>query len=297
MSESSPRRNRRSRITYIFLTPALRASHGTAALEWLDGCDLFQPQDEGELAYSSGVLVEEVAEVLRDLAVDTHAMVEGVVPEQRVPYRYDMLVVFDEPLFAEVGLVDLALGFVLVDEPVVAKGLGVLLSRQPENLSHLRLEPLELTWADLQASDDLQMARDASLTRSARFKSLGEREHCWWSHPVGDQVDEVLRHFAVDGCVVVEGVVPEQGHGRLHGVHLVLDQSLFIGKQFVDFTLCSVLVEEPVAAKRVRVLLLGGAQNLGHLGLESLELTRADLQASDDFQIVHGGRPSPLSLA
>jgi hypothetical protein len=37
----------------------------------------------------------------------------------------------------------------------------------------------------------------------------------------------------------------------------------------------------------VRVLLSGDAQNLGRLGRESLELSRADLQASDDFQIVH----------
>ena len=33
-------------------------------LEWLDGSALFKPQDEGELAYSSGVLLEQVAEVL-----------------------------------------------------------------------------------------------------------------------------------------------------------------------------------------------------------------------------------------
>src|SRR5215475_1472253 len=35
-------------------------------LEWLDGCGLVKPLDEGELAYSPGVLVEEVAELLRD---------------------------------------------------------------------------------------------------------------------------------------------------------------------------------------------------------------------------------------
>src|SRR5262249_26564534 len=88
-------------------------------LGWLDGCGLFEPLDEGEFAYSSGVLVEQVAEVLRDLAVNAHPMVEGVVPEPRVPHRNDMLAVLNEPLFAEVGLVDLAVGFVLVEEPVV----------------------------------------------------------------------------------------------------------------------------------------------------------------------------------
>jgi hypothetical protein len=107
--------------------PTLLMAGPALTLEWLDGCGLFKPLDEGELAYSSGVLVEQVAEVLRDLAVNAHPMVEGVVPEPRVPCRNDMLVVLDEPLFAEVGLVNLALGFVLVEEPVVPKGLGVLL--------------------------------------------------------------------------------------------------------------------------------------------------------------------------
>src|SRR5215471_16138771 len=224
-------------------------------LEWLDGCGLVKPLDEGELAYSSGVLVEQVAELLRDLAVNAHTMVEGVVPEPRVPHRNDMLTVFDEPLFAEIGLVDLAVGFVLVEEPVVTNGLGVLLLGQPEDLGCLGLELLQLAWADLHPSDDRQMIRDASLNRSRRFKALGKREDCRRSHARGDQVDEVLRHFAVDARVMVEGVVPEQDRGRRHGVHLVLDQSLFTGKQLVDLARCSVLVDEPVAPKRVRVLL------------------------------------------
>src|SRR5215468_7723738 len=66
-------------------------------LEWLDGRGLFKPLGEGELAYSSGMLGEQVAEVWRDLTVNAHPMVEGVVPEPRVPHRDDMLVVFDEP--------------------------------------------------------------------------------------------------------------------------------------------------------------------------------------------------------
>ena len=223
-------------------------------------------------------------------------MVEGAVPEPRVPHRYDMLVVLDQPLFAEVDLVHLALGSALVDEPVITKGLGVLLSRQPEDLGCMGPESLKLTWADLHTSDDLQGILGASLDRNRRFKTLDEREHCRGPHPVGYQVDEVLRHVAVDGRVVVEdgrvvveGIVPEQDRSRLHGVHLVLDQPVFIGKQLVDLALCPVLVDEPVAPKRVRVLFSSDAQNFGRLGLESLELTRADLQASDDFQIVHGG--------
>src|SRR5207248_7510258 len=101
-------------------------------------------------------------------------MVEGVVPEPRVPGRNDMLVVFDEPLFAEVGLVNLAVGFLLVQEPVVTKGLGVLVLRQPEDLARLGFESLELAWADLHTGDDLQTADGASLKRCRRVKSLGE---------------------------------------------------------------------------------------------------------------------------
>src|SRR6516225_6350771 len=104
-------------------------------------------------------------------------MVEGVVPEPLVPYRNDMLVVFYEPLLAEVGLVHLALGFVLVEEPVVPKGLGVLLLRQPEDLGCLGREPLKLAWADLHPGDDLQLAWGASRNRRRRVKSLGKREH------------------------------------------------------------------------------------------------------------------------
>src|SRR5215813_14635058 len=146
------RRNRGQRETGAALT-----------LEWLDGCGLFKPLDEGEPAYSSGALLEEVAELLRDLAINAHAMVEGEVPEQRVPRRNDMLVVFDESLFAEVGLVNLTFGFALVEEPVVTKGLGVLLLRQSENLGCLGFEPLELAWADLQTSDNFQIVHDFPL--------------------------------------------------------------------------------------------------------------------------------------
>src|SRR5215469_8604881 len=140
-------------------------------LPGLDGRGLFKPLDEGELAYSSGVLLEQVAEVLRDLAVNVHPMVEGVVPEPRVPHLNDMLVVLDEPFFAEVDLVDLAVGFVLVEEPVVTKGLGVLLLRQSENLGCLGRESLELAWADLHTSDDRQMVYGAYVNRSRRAKS------------------------------------------------------------------------------------------------------------------------------
>src|SRR5215469_16648545 len=97
-------------------------------------------------------------------------MVEGVVPEPLVPYRNDMLVVLDESLLAEVGLMHLALGFALVEEPVVPKCLGVLLLRQPEDLGCLGREPLELAWADLHPGDDLQLVHGASPDRSRRVK-------------------------------------------------------------------------------------------------------------------------------
>ena len=141
--------------------PGEAASHRTRCAR--------NPGRSRELAYASGVLGEQVAEVLRDLAVNAHAMVEGEVPEPRVPHLKDMLVVFDEPLLAEVGFVDLAVGFVLVNEPVVTKGLGVLLLRQSEDLGCLSLESLELAWADLHTGDDMQIENGSSKKRSRRW--------------------------------------------------------------------------------------------------------------------------------
>src|SRR5215467_14799761 len=99
-------------------------------------------------------------------------MVAGEVPKPRVPHRNDMLVVFDEPLLAEVGLVNLAVGFGLAEEPVVTKGLGVLGLRQPEDLGCPGRESLELAWADLHPGNDLQLVWGASPDRSRRVKPL-----------------------------------------------------------------------------------------------------------------------------
>jgi hypothetical protein len=58
--------------------------------------------------------------------------------------------------------VDLALCSILVHEPVVPKGLGVLLSGEPHDLGNLILEPLQLTGTDLQVSVQFQMSHDSS---------------------------------------------------------------------------------------------------------------------------------------
>jgi hypothetical protein len=64
-------------------------------------------------------------------------------------------------------LVDLALGPVLVDEPVVTNGLRVFLSRQPHDLGRLRFESLQSTWPDLQLSVQFQIAHDSSPSLSS----------------------------------------------------------------------------------------------------------------------------------
>src|SRR5262249_61034363 len=98
-------------------------------------------------------------------------MVEGEIPEPRVPHRDDMLVVFDEPLLAEVGLVNLAHGFVLVEEPVVPKGLGVRLLCRQEGLGSLGLDSRRLPWAALHTRNELRMLHTARNDRSRRAKA------------------------------------------------------------------------------------------------------------------------------
>ena len=106
--------------------------------------------------------MRQLPELLGDLAEDGHAVVvRGLLEEDR-PRFHDVRVVLDQAFFTQVRLVDLALGSVLVDEPVVAKGLRVLLSRQPHDLGRLGLEPLQLTWTDLQVSVHFQMAHNPS---------------------------------------------------------------------------------------------------------------------------------------
>jgi hypothetical protein len=86
---------------------------------------------------------------------------------------------------------------------------------------------------------------------------------------------------------VVVRVVAEQDRPRLHDVHLVLDQPLLVGEHLMHLAFGSVLVDEPIAPKGVRVLLAGQTYDLGRLGLHALKLTWADLGMSDNFQEAH----------
>jgi hypothetical protein len=107
------------------------------------------------------------------------------------------------------------------------------------------------------------------------------------SHSLSGEVDEPLRDLAVDGRLVVVGVVAEQDRPRLHDVHLVLDQPLLIREHLMHLALGSVLADEPITTKGVGVLLAGQPDDLGRLGLNALQLTWADLGMSDDLQEAH----------
>ena len=74
---------------------------------------------------------------------------------------------------------------------------------------------------------------------------------------------------------MVGRVVVEQDRPRLHDVDLVLDQP-FVGR-LAGLALGSVVVEEPVATKGVRVLFTCQADDLGRLGLEPVESARTHL--------------------
>src|SRR5262249_28382669 len=79
-----------------------------------------------------------------------------------IPRLQDVNVVLEEPFLIQIRLVDLALGSVLFDEPVVAKRLRILLFGDPHDLGCLRFESLQLTWPDLQVGVQFQMAHNSS---------------------------------------------------------------------------------------------------------------------------------------
>src|SRR5512146_1495877 len=106
----------------------------------------FEALEERVRGDSSGVLVEQSPELGGNLAEDGHAVVVRVLLEEDRARVHDVGVVLDQTLLAQVRLVDLALGSVLVDEPVVTQRVRVSLSRQPHDLGCLYLESFKLTW-------------------------------------------------------------------------------------------------------------------------------------------------------
>src|SRR4249919_2832576 len=135
---------------------------------------LFEPLHEREGGRCrSHARLDEIDEVLRDLAVDGRSMVVGVVAEQDRPRLHDVHLMLHQSLLVQEHLMHLALGFVLADEPIAAKGVGVLLAGQPNDLGCLSLHALKLTWADLGMSDNFHEAHDFLLSlRGASRRSM-----------------------------------------------------------------------------------------------------------------------------
>jgi hypothetical protein len=76
----------------------------------------------------------------------------------------------------------------------------------------------------------------------------------------------------------------------------MLHQPLLVREHLMHLALGSVLADEPVATNGAGVLLAGQPNDLGRLSLDALNLTRADLGMSDNFQEAHDFS-SPLSEA
>src|SRR5215471_10460352 len=109
----------------------------------------------------------QIPELLGHITKHRHAMVECEVPEKDRPRFHHVRVVLEESFFIHVRLVNLALGAILFDEPVVAKRLRVLHARDSNELRRLRLKSLQLTGPDLQVSMHFQMTHDILPTSHA----------------------------------------------------------------------------------------------------------------------------------
>src|SRR5262252_8606638 len=109
------------------------------------------------------VFLCEIPELLRDVAERDHPVIEGEVPEQDRARLHDVHVVLEEPFLIHVRFVDLALGTVFFDEPVVAKRLRVLVARNPYELGGLRFEALQSPWTDLQMRVQFKVAHGSLL--------------------------------------------------------------------------------------------------------------------------------------
>src|SRR5215207_4466877 len=139
--------------------PVMSSYAATTDHWWLYRRRLFEPLHEREGGRRcSHARLDEVDEVLRDLAVNSRPVVVGIVAEQDRPRLHDVHLMLDEPLLLWEHLMHLALGSVLADEPVATKGVGVLLAGQPNDLGRLGLDALKLTWADLGMSENFQEA-------------------------------------------------------------------------------------------------------------------------------------------
>src|SRR5262245_36159188 len=93
-----------------------------------------------------------------------------------------------------------------------------------------------------------------SLDSRRRLKALEEGVHPDPSGVFDRQVPELLGHVAENGHAMVECEVSEQDIPRLEYVHVVLEEPFFIQVRLVNFALGPVLLDEPVIAKRLRIL-------------------------------------------
>jgi hypothetical protein len=83
-------------------------------------------------------------------------VIVGVISEQPVARLKDVPVVLDQPFRTGVRFVDLALGAIFCQEPVLSQCLSVLLFRDPDAFCCLLLESLQLPGPNGQVCEDFK---------------------------------------------------------------------------------------------------------------------------------------------
>src|SRR5678815_3960170 len=104
-----------------------------------------QPLNEVEPLEGNPVCFKQVEQGLKWFSVYGHEMIVRVVLEESRPSFEDMAVVLDQSFRPGVSLMHLALRAIAREEPVVPQCSCVLLVRDPDALSRLPLESLQLS--------------------------------------------------------------------------------------------------------------------------------------------------------
>src|SRR4029450_10780475 len=106
--------------------------------------------------------LHQLEELWYRLSVNRHEMVVGVVLEQLGSSFEDVLVMLDQPFRTRVRLPNFAFSPIAAEEPVVAQRVCVLLLGDPDALSGLLPESLQLSRSNCHMSADLKSRHTSS---------------------------------------------------------------------------------------------------------------------------------------
>src|SRR5215470_12434706 len=106
--------------------------------------------------------LHQVDELGYGLSVHCHEVVVGVILKQLGSSFEDVLVVLDQSFRTRICLTHFALSAILAEEPVIAKRMCVRFLGDPDALSRLLLEPLQLSRPNGHMRADLKHRHSSS---------------------------------------------------------------------------------------------------------------------------------------